>query len=133
MKNPLLEQVEEGRSHPAESNVTSNHPESTGRWTLTNNKEQSLAWAVNASWVVNWFLLLGKAVVVVLSNSKAMTAALVDSAVDLLTQFILSTAEKYMSKRSDKYPVGRSRLEALSVIACAFIMTMASIEGTVGS
>lgn len=128
--NPLLEQVEEGRNKPLASTVASSRAESTGQWTISNNKEQSLAWAVRASWAVNWFLLIGKAVVVVLSNSKAMTAALVDSAVDLLSQFILSTAEKYMSKHSEKYPVGRSRLEALSVIGCAFIMTMASIEGT---
>lgn len=91
-------------------------------------KAQSLIWAVNASWAVNWFLLFGKAVVVALSNSKAMTAALVDSAVDLLSQMILSTAEKHMNKHSERYPVGRSRLEALSVIACAVIMAMASVE-----
>jgi hypothetical protein len=32
-------------------------------------------------------------------------------------------------RHSPDYPVGRSRLEALSVIACAFIMSMASVEG----
>jgi hypothetical protein len=101
----------------------------SSKFNMPADKSQSLAWAVNASWAVNWFLLVGKAIVVILSNSKAMTAALVDSAVDLLSQFILSLAERYMSKHSEKYPVGRSRLEALSVIACSFIMTMASIEG----
>jgi divalent metal cation (Fe/Co/Zn/Cd) transporter len=34
-----------------------------------------------------------------------------------------------MSKHSPNYPIGRSRLEALSVIACACIMSMASVEG----
>lgn len=97
-------------------------------WVPT-TKAESIAWAVNASWAVNWLLLFGKAVVVGLSNSKAMTAALVDSAVDLLSQFILSMADRYMSKHSEKYPVGRSRLETLSVLACAFIMMVASIEG----
>jgi len=38
-------------------------------------------------------------------------------------------ANRYISKHSPDYPVGRSRLEALSVMACAFIMSMASIEG----
>jgi hypothetical protein len=33
-------------------------------------------------------------------------------------------------RHSPDYPVGRSRLEALSVIACAFIMSMASVEGS---
>jgi divalent metal cation (Fe/Co/Zn/Cd) transporter len=110
---------------------TDNKSEEPTRWTIKASKSESLAWAINASWAVNWFLLFGKAIVVALSNSKAMTAALVDSAVDLLSQFILSQAERYMAKHSKDYPVGRSRLEGLSVIACAFIMTVASIEGKV--
>jgi len=48
--------------------------------------------------------------------------------VDLVSQAILSMANRYISKHSPDYPVGRSRLEALSVMACAFIMSMASIE-----
>jgi divalent metal cation (Fe/Co/Zn/Cd) transporter len=48
--------------------------------------------------------------------------------VDLVSQAVLSLADRYMNKHSPEYPVGRSRLEALSVIACAFIMSMASIE-----
>ncbi len=39
--------------------------------------------------------------------------------------------ELYMHRHSPDYPVGRSRLEALSVIACAFIMSMASVEGKI--
>jgi len=89
----------------------------------------SYKFAVNASWVVNWILLIIKIVAVILSNSKAVTAALVDSAVDLVSQAVLSLADRYISRHSPEYPVGRSRLEALSVIACAFIMSMASIEG----
>lgn len=85
--------------------------------------------AVNASWLVNWFLLGAKLYAVIVSSSKAVTAALVDSIVDLLSQAILAMADRYIAKRSPEYPVGRSRLEALSVIACAFIMSMASIEG----
>jgi len=46
------------------------------------------------------------------------------------TQGILSLSSVYISTQSPDYPVGRYRLEALSVIACAFIMSMASIEGT---
>lgn len=84
--------------------------------------------AVNASWLVNWFLLAAKAYAVIVSSSKAVTAALADSAVDLVSQAILALADRYMSRHSPNYPVGRSRLEALSVIACAFIMSMASIE-----
>ena len=52
----------------------------------------------------------------------------VDSAVDLVSQAVLSLATSIMKKHSHDYPVGRSRLEALSVLICAFIMIMASIE-----
>ncbi len=89
----------------------------------------SYKFAINASWAVNWLLLFIKLIAVIMSNSKAVTAALVDSAVDLVSQGVLSLADKYISSHSPEYPVGRSRLEALSVIACAFIMSMASIEG----
>lgn len=85
--------------------------------------------AVNASWAVNIFLLGAKMYVVLVSGSKAVTASLADSAVDLISQAILSLADIYMNKHNANYPVGRSRLEALSVIACAFIMSMASVEG----
>ena len=84
--------------------------------------------ATISSWLVNWILLSVKVVVVVLSSSKAVLAALVDSAVDLVSQAVLSLAERYTHKYSADYPVGRSRLEALSVLTCAFIMTFASIE-----
>lgn len=89
--------------------------------------------AVNASWVVNWFLLVIKFIAVALSNSKAVMAALVDSVVDLVSQAVLSLADQYIARHSPEYPVGRSRLEALSVIACAFIMSMASVEGKIRS
>lgn len=91
--------------------------------------ERYVTMAVNASWLVNWFLLFSKGFIYFISFSKAVLAALVDSAVDLVSQGVLSLAENYMSKFSPKYPVGRSRLEALSVIACAFIMSTASLEG----
>lgn len=89
----------------------------------------SISLAVNTSWAVNWFLLGAKAYLYFISSSKAVLAALVDSAVDLVSQAVLALAETYMSRFSPDYPVGRSRLEALSVICCAFIMSTASLEG----
>lgn len=88
-----------------------------------------IKFAVNASWLVNWFLLGAKLYCTIVSASKAVTASLADSIVDLVSQAVLATAESYIAKHSPYYPVGRSRLEALSVIACAFIMSMASVEG----
>ena len=85
--------------------------------------------AINASWVVNWLLLIAKIAGFIFSKSKSVLASLVDSVVDLLSQLVLTYAEKYITQHSPDYPVGRSRLEALSVIACSFIMSMASVEG----
>lgn len=87
-----------------------------------------LRWANNASWFVNWFLLVAKLYAVIVSASKAVAAALADSIVDLLSQGVLAMAEHYIRIHSPDYPVGRSRLEALSVLACAGIMSMASVE-----
>ena len=80
------------------------------------------------SWVVNWFLLVAKTYIAIVSNSKAVWASLADSIVDLLSQAVLSLASRYIKRHDPDYPVGKSRLEALSVLASAGIMTMASIE-----
>jgi divalent metal cation (Fe/Co/Zn/Cd) transporter len=49
-------------------------------------------------------------------------------AVDLLSQMVISLAEHYVERGSPDYPVGRARLEALGVIGCACIMSVASLE-----
>lgn len=84
--------------------------------------------ATGASWAVNIFLMIAKSVVLYISGSKAVLAAVTDSAVDLASQAVLSWAEWYINRHNPDYPVGRSRLEALSVLGCSAIMIMASIE-----
>lgn len=81
-----------------------------------------------ASWAVNWFLLFIKAYAAIESNSKSVIASLCDSGADLASQAILSLAEYFKGKKSEKYPVGRDRLEDMSVFACAAIMIVISIE-----
>jgi len=85
-------------------------------------------WAFRSSWAVNIFLLLAKIIAYAATGSKAVLASLADSAVDLASQVVISISEHLMQQKSDHYPVGRSRLEALGVIACASIMSMASVE-----
>ena len=80
------------------------------------------------SWFVNVFLLIAKLYIGIVSNSKAVWASVADSIVDLLSQAVLSIATRYIRLHDPDYPVGRSRLEALSVLASAGIMTMASVE-----
>lgn len=86
------------------------------------------SFASMASWAVNWFLLGAKMFLFIATFSKSVLASLADSAVDLVSQAVLSLADRYISKHNPDYPVGRSRLEALSVLACASIMIMVSIE-----
>lgn len=84
--------------------------------------------AVNYSWYVNWLLLCIKIYCYIISSSKAVAAAMADSVVDILSQMVLYMADLYINKHSKDYPVGRSRLEALSVLGCAGLMIVASIE-----
>ena len=88
----------------------------------------AVALASTVSWYINWLLLFIKLYCYVISSSKAVAAALADSVVDILSQLILMLADIYINEHSTDYPVGRSRLEALSVLGCAGLMIVASVE-----
>jgi len=92
------------------------------------SEDPTVIFAVRASWVVNVFLLGIKIVCYYISGSKSVLAALADSVVDLVSQVILAVGDYYANKPSPKYPIGRSRIEALSVLACAAVMIVASVE-----
>lgn len=47
---------------------------------------------------------------------------------DLASQLVLSVAERSMARYHPAFPIGRGKLEALAVIACACIMSIASLE-----
>lgn len=49
-------------------------------------------------------------------------------AVDLASQMVLSVAEHSMKRYNPRFPIGRGKLEALAVICCASIMSVASLE-----
>ena len=91
-------------------------------------EDQSVVFAVRASWFVNIALLFIKAYCYHISQSKAVLAALADSVVDLLSQVILASSDYYSNTPSSDYPVGRARIEALGVLTCAGVMIVASIE-----
>jgi hypothetical protein len=84
--------------------------------------------ANKASWAGNIVLLAVKIVAYGISGSKSVAAAVVDSAVDLISQGILSVADTYIHRGNPNYPAGRSRLTCLAVLACATLMICASIE-----
>ncbi|PRW57612.1 CDF membrane isoform A [Chlorella sorokiniana] len=87
-----------------------------------------LKMATRLSWAANWLLLVLKIAAFALSMSKAVLASLADSAVDLASQMVLSVAEHSMKRYNPRFPIGRGKLEALAVICCASIMSMASLE-----
>lgn len=48
--------------------------------------------------------------------------------VECQVQVVIAVAEKYMRSADPRFPVGRTRLETVGVVACAIIMTIATIE-----
>lgn len=47
---------------------------------------------------------------------------------DLASQGVLAVADRHIKRHDARYPVGRARLEALGVLGCATIMSMAAVE-----
>lgn len=60
--------------------------------------------------------------------NQVCRAALSESECCLSPQVVIAVAEKYMRSADPSYPVGRTRLETVGVVACAVIMTIATIE-----
>ena len=154
--------------HVGEDDASDTAPEFWAKALFRQASSQRVA--VTASWIVNWFLLVAKIVVFALSHSKAVLAALADSAgvfagtcrgdivgphracrrechapslwlcpcfcphvrvcvaVDLASQGVLAVAERHIKRHDARYPVGRARLEALGVLGCATLMSMAAVE-----
>ena len=50
------------------------------------------------------------------------------TAVDLASQGVLSAAEHSAARFDPRFPIGRGKLEALAVIGCACLMSVASLE-----
>lgn len=85
------------------------------------------------SLIVNILLFGSKLWVYVQSQSMVVLAALIDSTVDLLAQFILLMTNRLATLAKEPsqvvlYPAGRSRAEPVGVIACALLMAMASAQ-----
>lgn len=85
--------------------------------------------ALNVSLYTNIVILATKLFAFIVSGSLSVLAALVDSALDILSQIILYWAER-KSKTSSVaiYPVGATRYEPLGVIITAAVMGMGSLS-----
>mmetsp|Transcript_23869 Transcript_23869/g.66204 ORF Transcript_23869/g.66204 Transcript_23869/m.66204 type:complete len:459 (+) Transcript_23869:141-1517(+) len=84
--------------------------------------------AVNCSLAANIILLVAKLYAFLASGSQAVLASMADSAVDLASQAVLALATFQMRKEDANFPIGKTRLETLAVIACGIIMGLASYE-----
>jgi len=84
--------------------------------------------ALDLSLWLNIFILLTKVFAYLETFSLSILAALVDSALDVISQWILAYTEKRSSRdrSSVHYPAGASRLEPLGVLSCAALMGIAS-------
>jgi len=91
------------------------------------NRLTSVKFASLLSLGVNIVLFLAKGIVFGLSLSFSILASFVDSALDLLTQAILFWTEKQVSTVSPNYPVGRTRLEPLSIMGVSMLMITSSV------
>lgn len=79
--------------------------------------------AIYVNLAANIFLLIGKIVVIVLTNSLSVLASLVDAALDFLSTAIVWTTTKLISRQDQyAYPVGRRRLEPVGVLVFSVIM-----------
>jgi cation diffusion facilitator family transporter len=90
--------------------------------------EARVTLALNLSWWSNLLLLGVKIFAYMVSDSKSILASLIDSIVDIISQTIVTLAMKILKKPNEEFPIGRTRLEALSVICCACIMSVAAVE-----
>jgi len=84
--------------------------------------------AVIMSLAANILLFIAKVYAFFCSGSQAVLASMADSAVDLASQAVLGLASWQMAKEDPDFPIGKTRLETLGVIACAIIMGLASFE-----
>jgi hypothetical protein len=79
--------------------------------------------AIYVNLLANTLLLILKIVVTVMTSSVSVLASLVDAALDFLSSGIVWVTTRVMSRRDRyQYPVGRSRLEPISVLVFSIIM-----------
>jgi len=86
--------------------------------------------AIDLSLYMNLFITFAKLIAYIDTFSLSVLAALLDSVLDVVSQFVLNYTERNssMQRSSAFYPAGASRLEPIGVLTCAALMGMASFE-----
>ncbi|KAF9992909.1 hypothetical protein BGZ65_011654, partial [Modicella reniformis] len=86
--------------------------------------------AINISFLANIVLVVIKVWTVLLSDSLAVLASMIDSLMDLLSGAIIWYSARLRSNTSDghHYPVGKARMEPLGIIVFASVMVTSFIQ-----
>ncbi|GJJ69676.1 hypothetical protein EMPS_02024 [Entomortierella parvispora] len=86
--------------------------------------------AINVSFVANIILVILKIWTVLLSDSLAVLASMIDSLMDLLSGAIIWYSARLRNNTSDehRYPVGKARMEPLGIIVFAAVMVTSFMQ-----
>ncbi|KAF9138030.1 hypothetical protein BGX30_009668 [Mortierella sp. GBA39] len=86
--------------------------------------------AINVSFIANIFLVIIKIWTVLLSDSLAVLASMIDSLMDLLSGAIIWYSARLRSNTTDghRYPVGKARMEPLGIIVFAAVMVTSFMQ-----
>ncbi|KAF9103338.1 hypothetical protein BGX29_003470 [Mortierella sp. GBA35] len=86
--------------------------------------------AINVSFLANIFLVIIKIWTVLLSDSLAVLASMIDSLMDLLSGAIIWYSARLRNNTTDgdRYPVGKARMEPLGIIVFAAVMVTSFMQ-----
>ncbi|KAH7112163.1 cation efflux family-domain-containing protein [Dendryphion nanum] len=85
--------------------------------------------AVNASFVVNFFLFIIQMYAAISTGSLSLFATAADAFMDLVSSCVMLVTSRLAAKPSVyKYPVGRTRIETIGIIMFCCLMTTVAIQ-----
>lgn len=98
----------------------------------TEKSSQEVLLAIMVNFFVNFLLLVGKIVILFMTNSLSMIASLVDSILDFLSTFIIFIANKLSKTKNWRtqfaYPIGRTKLEPLGILIFSVIIIISFFQ-----
>merc|ERR1719219_2691331 len=83
---------------------------------------------MHLSLAANIVLCGAKIYALIESRSLSLIASLLDTALDLLSQFLLFFSENNFRQRDDNFPVGKTRLTPVAILICSVLMFAGAIE-----
>lgn len=87
-----------------------------------------ITFAIHFTFILNFFLLIGKLVMIYFTNSFSLIASVVDSSLDFLSTLIIFFSNKYAGKQSSRFPVGRKQLEPLGVLVFSVVIIISFLQ-----